>query len=199
MREMRQETQSFNVSILKAPPFPELKTERLLLRKATTNDVIAYHQILSCPEVSRYSDVPHNPTTKRSERFVSWMSKLHNRGKGVGWIITQHTNKSAIGSIRINSIEKKAQYGVIGYELHPDYWNTGIATEALASVVHHAHNAMSLNRLEAWTSTDNITSQKVLTKNGFIHEGTQRQKFWFRDQLWDVELFGRIASDKQWT
>lgn len=185
------------LNILKPPSFPELKTERLLLRKATADDATAYHQILICPDVSRYSDVPHNPTEKRSHRFVSRVSKLHTRGKGIGWIITLRKNKTVIGSIRINSIEKKAKYGVIGYELHPDFWNSGYATEALAAVVQHSHSTMQLNRLEAWTSTDNIPSQKVLTNNGFVHEGTQRQKIWFRDNLWDVELFGRIASDKQ--
>lgn len=168
-----------------------------MLRSASATDATAYHRILSCSEVSRYSDVPHQPTQKRSERFVSWMSKLHPRGKGIAWIITLRENNTVIGAIRINSIEKKANYGVIGYELHPDHWKAGLATEALAAVVHHAHDTMALNRLEAWTATDNISSQKVLTNNGFIHEGTQRQKIWFKDQLWDVELFGRVATDKQ--
>lgn len=101
----------------------------------------------------------------------------------------------AIGSIRINSIEKKAQYGVIGYELHPDHWGSGLATEALEAVVGFAHNDLSLNRLEAWTSVDNIASQKVLTNNGFQYEGTQRQKVFFQGELWDVQLYGRLAAD----
>jgi len=183
------------LSFLKSTPFPELVTSRLLLQRPRLNDASDYHRILSCPEVSCYSDVPHNPTEKRSERFVSWMSKLHTRGTGVGWIVKLRHNNNTIGAIRINRIEKKIKCGVIGYELHPDYWNNGYTTEALSALVAHAHETMSLNRLEAWTTVGNSASEKVLIKNGFQHEGTQRAKVWFRDRFWDIHLYGRLGGD----
>lgn len=184
------------MSFLKSTPFPELNTPRLLLQCPSLKDAPDYHQILSCPEISRYSDVPHNPSKKRSERFVSWMSKLHTRGTGLGWVVKVRHTGSTIGAMRINRIEKKAKCGVIGYELHPDYWNSGYATEALAAVVNHAHNVMALHRLEAWTTQGNTASEKVLLNNGFEYEGTQRAKVWFRDQFWDIRLYGRLAEDK---
>jgi len=183
------------LSFLKPAAFPELGTDRLLLQRPSLKIANQYHQILSCPEISRYSDVPHNPTKKRSERFVSWMSKLHLRGTGIGWIIRLRDNNKCIGAIRINKIEKKASCGVLGYELHPEYWNSGYATEALAAVVNHAHQVMCLNRLEAWTTLDNTPSEKVLLNNGFQYEGTQRAKVWFRDRFWDIQLYGRLADD----
>jgi len=186
---------SGKLSILKPTPFPELQTKRLTLQSPNQTDAADYHQILARPEISRYSDVPHNPSKKRSERFVSWMSKLHARKTGVGWIIKLRPSGKTIGAIRINSIEKKAKCGVIGYEIHPDFWNTGYATEALRAVVVHAHESLSLNRLEAWTTDANQASGKVLIKNGFQYEGTQRAKVWFRDQFWDIRLYGRLADD----
>ncbi len=184
------------MGILTIEPFPTLTTNRLVLRKATLKDAADYHKILSCPETSQYSDVPHQPTVKRSERFVSYMSKLHPRKTGVGWIITSREDQSILGGIRINSIEKKTKCGVIGYELHPDHWNKGYATDALHTVVDYAHNVLALNRLEAWANEENVASEKVLLKNGFQHEGTQRDKVWFRDQFWTVRLYGRLASDE---
>jgi len=85
---------------------------------------------------------------------------------------------------------------MLGYELHPDYWNTGYATEALSAVVEYAHGPLSLNRLEAWTIKGNEASDKVLLKNGFQYEGTQRAKAWFKDQFWDIRLFGRLSEDQ---
>lgn len=123
------------------------------------------------------------------------MSKLHARGTGIGWIVKLCDSSNTIGAIRINSIEKKASCGVLGYEIHPDYWNTGYATEALGAVVDHAHGVMGLNRLEAWTTIDNDASGRVLLNNGFQYEGTQRSKARFRDQLWDIRLYGRLAVD----
>lgn len=166
-----------------------------MLQRPCLKDANDYHRILSCPEISRYSDIPHNPTKKRSERFVSWISKLHVRGTGIGWIVKlRHSNKT-IGSVRINRIEKKARCGILGYEIHPDHWNTGYATEALGVIVDHSHGAMELNRLEAWTTIGNQASEKVLLNNGFQYEGTQRSKAKFGDQLWDIRLFGRLAAD----
>lgn len=123
------------------------------------------------------------------------MSKLHASGAGVGWLICLHENSNVIGSIRINSIEKKAQCGVLGYELHTDYWSQGYLTEALAAVVHHAHKELLLNRLEAWTSEGNDASERVLLKNGFQFEGMQREKVWVRDQYQSIRLYGRLARD----
>ena len=183
------------MSFLASTSFPELSTRRLLLERPSLKDANDYHQILSCPEISRYSDVPNNPTKKRSERFVSWMSKLHTRGTGVGWIIKLHSTSDTIGSVRINSIEKKASCGVIGYEIHPDFWNTGYATEALHAVVDHAHGNMELNRLQAWTTVGNKASEKVLLNNGFQYEGTQRSRIRFKDQYWDIRLYARLAED----
>jgi len=183
------------LSFLKSTPFPELRTSRLTLRCPKLDDSAAYHKILSCPEISRYSDIPQKPTKKRSERFVSWMSKLHARGTGVGWIVELRQTSNTIGAIRINSIEKKAKCGVIGYELHPDFWNAGYATESLGAVVEHAHENMLLNRLEAWTIGANKASEQVLLNNGFQYEGTQRARIWFRDQYWDIRLYGRLAED----
>jgi len=181
--------------LLKSTPFPELNTSRLILRCPSLKDASDYHRILSSPDVSRFSDIPHNPTKKRSERFVSWMSKLYTRGTGVGWIVQLRHAGNTIGSVRINRIEKKASCGVIGYELHPDFWNTGYTTEALSAVVEHGHDVLGLNRLEAWTTVGNEASEKVLLKNGFQFEGTQRSKAKFRDRYWDIHLYGRLAED----
>ena len=126
------------------------------------------------------------------------MSKLETRGTGVGWIICLRTNSQneVIGSVRINRIEKKARCGVIGYELHPDYWSNGYATEALGKVVNYAHNQNSLNRLEAWTCEGNDASDKVLLNNGFQYEGTQRDKAMLRGSYKNIRLYGRLASDQ---
>ncbi len=160
------------------------------------SDATDYHALLSFSEVSEHSDIPHAPTFKRSERFVSWMSKLSTRGHGCAWIIERKQNNELIGAIRINSFEKKIGSALIGYEIHPEHWNNGYASEALNTLVGFAHNSLNLNRIEAWTTTANKASQKVLKNNGFEHEGRQRQKIYFKDQLHDLELFARLKSDK---
>lgn len=180
---------------LKSKPFPSLETTRLILRKPSLKDADAYHTILSNPQTSKYSDVPHNPTRKRSERFVSWMSKLHQRGNGIAWLIELKKEMKTIGAIRINRIENKTKCGYLGYEIDETCWNKGFATESLSELVKYAHSELELNRLEAWTCEGNDASDKVLIKNGFQYEGTQREKVYFQGKMHNIRLFARLKDD----
>jgi ribosomal-protein-alanine N-acetyltransferase len=151
--------------------------------------------LLSISDVTARTDIPDSPTRKRSERFVSWMSKLFERGNGCAWVIENRRSKTLLGAIRINEIEKKARCGVIGYELHPGSWGKGLMSEALAAVVVCGHSEFNLNRLEAWTCPGNSASDRVLLKNGFTYEGTLRQKSWFKGEFQDLRMFGRLIDD----
>jgi RimJ/RimL family protein N-acetyltransferase len=57
---------------------------------------------------------------------------------------------------------------VIGYLLHPKFWNQGIATEVVAAMTKMIFSHFPLiDRINAETFRENIGSQRVLIKNGF--------------------------------
>jgi len=174
--------------------FPVLKTPRLLLRATSRNDLDAYHRILSHPDVFANSVLPSNPDLKTSRQFLNKISRLHANGSGVAWMIEKVDSHTLIGSIRLNRIDTKSHSAFVAYELCPQYWNKGYTTEALTAVVTHAHTDGKLNRLEAWTSDNNPSSECVLIKNGFLHEGLLRQKVYFRNEYQDIKVFGHIKN-----
>ena len=100
-----------------------------------------------------------------------------------------------VGAIRINRIERSWRWGEIGYESHPDFWDRGLMTEAVRAVVACAHSRFELHRVEAWTLPGKGASDRVLTKAGFVHEGTLKQKAWFKGAYHDFRMFGRVADD----
>jgi ribosomal-protein-alanine N-acetyltransferase len=179
----------------RAEKFPLLVTKRLTLRAPTAKDVTAFRAILSIPDVTSFSSWPDNPTQAQCERFVRWMAKLYASGNGSAWIIEDRGSKTLAGAIRYNSVQKKWKCGQIGYELHPDFWGKGLMTEAVAAAVTYGHQALGLNRIEAWTLPGNPASDRVLEKTGFRYEGTLRQKAWFKGAYHDFRMFGRIADD----
>ena len=67
--------------------------------------------------------------------------------------------------------------------------------EAVRAVVACGHQHFRLNRIEAWTVPGNPASDRVLQKTGFRHEGTLRQRAWFKGAFHDFRMFGRIAGD----
>jgi ribosomal-protein-alanine N-acetyltransferase len=175
--------------------FPVLSTRRLTLRAATPKDVSAFQEMLSIPDVTRFSNWPDAPSKTQVERYLRWMAKVYGSGKGCAWIIEINSSNALAGAIRFNRFEKKWRCGEIGYELHPDYWGKGLMTEAVRAVVACGHQAFRLNRIDAWTLPGNGASDRVLEKSGFRYEGTQRQKAWFKGAFHDFRMYGRIAAD----
>jgi [ribosomal protein S5]-alanine N-acetyltransferase len=58
----------------------------------------------------------------------------------------------------------------IGYRLHPDYWNRGIATEAARAVRDHGFRDLELPRVISLIHPENIASRCVAKKVGLRFE-----------------------------
>ena len=58
----------------------------------------------------------------------------------------------------------------IGYRLHPDYWNRGLATETAQAVRDYAFATLKLERVISLIHPDNHASRRVTEKNGMTLE-----------------------------
>ena len=89
--------------------------------------------------------------------------------------------------------------GVIGYDLHPDYWGKGITTEAVSSVLNLAYSGGLpcgvLNRIQADAVPGNIASEKVLLKLGFKEEGIRRQSGYWKGKYHDLKCFSLLREE----
>lgn len=59
----------------------------------------------------------------------------------------------------------------IGYGINEEYAGNGYATEAVSAMVSWALSQPGVFRIEAETEPDNLASQRVLAKSGFIPNG----------------------------
>ena len=175
--------------------FPGLTTNRLRLREPMKRDAATLAPLWSHAAVTRFSNMADAPKPAQIERLVAWMVQLHPKGSGCAWIIEDAASATPIGAIRFNRFDKTWRYGVVGYELHPEFWGRGLMTEALRAVVTCGHEVYKLNRIEAWTLPGNPASDRVLEKTGFRYEGTLRQRAWFKGAFHDCRTFGRVTGD----
>lgn len=71
----------------------------------------------------------------------------------------------------------------IGYGIYEDYQNHGYATEAVKGVTEWALKQNGVKCVCAQTDEENIISQKVLIKSGFIHDGYGDEGMLFKKTL----------------
>lgn len=78
----------------------------------------------------------------------------------------------------------------IGYGTYPDFQLKGFMTEAIAGLINWAFEQKGVNSILAETDPNNIASQRVLKKNGFIIETQTNENICWR--LNNVNNFNKL-------
>jgi [ribosomal protein S5]-alanine N-acetyltransferase len=100
------------------------------------------------------------------------------------------------GTINLFGIVRESlQSGVIGYWVDGARNGRGLATGAVGELLAFAFGELDLHRVEAATLVDNVSSQRVLRKNGFEKIGLARRYLRIDDEWRDFLLFQRLADD----
>lgn len=147
--------------------FPELQTNRLILRAFQPDDYFRLRYLYSDFDVSRMtSSMPHPLTNEGAQALLSrFMSG--NRNGNLVWAIDNGTG--FIGSIEAKIVGDHAE---LSYALGKYYWRRGYMSEAVEAVVNHIKNAHEVVCVEACVFLENFASLRVLVKNGFEPAGT---------------------------
>lgn len=181
--------------------FPDITTERLILRDFNVSDVDAFFEMFSDDRVTEFYDLDTFTCVEQAIVFV----ETHRRrnaardGSSLRWVIClADAPEHAIGSCGFHSTNKDFQSIEIGYELHPDYWGKGYAFEALSQMLHvcfSQHVPFHVNRVSATTDLDSQKSIALLRKLGFSEEGVLRQYGFWKDAFHDVRLFSFLREE----
>jgi [ribosomal protein S5]-alanine N-acetyltransferase len=147
-----------------------IETERLLLRKFTTDDKEALFKIFNDGGKIHKTD-KHGPLNDNYVREYIRKIIEHYEKYGFGvWIIVEHSTNNIIGycgikKITINNNDNEKKNG-LSYRIHKDFWNKGFATEAVRAVLDYAFNALKLSEVVACILNDNVASKSVAKKVG---------------------------------
>ncbi len=90
---------------------------------------------------------------------------------------------------------QKAQVANIGYWVAPQWWNRGIATEALRAMTRYAFETFALRRLQATVFGWNPASSRVLEKCGYRFEGRLRRAIVKAGEITDELCYGLLRED----
>ena len=174
----------------------ECRTARLLLRDFREDDWPAVLAYQSNPLYLRYyAWTERMPESVQAfvRGFVTHQSQ-QPRTRFQLAIVLPETGQ-LIGNCGIRQESPESEEAEIGYELDPEYWGRGYATEAAREMLAFGFTELGLHRVSSWCVADNTASEHVLEKLGLRLEGRVREKKYYKGRWWDVLLYGIVKQE----
>ena len=146
-----------------------LKTERLILRPWTMDDLTDFNEYASVDGVGQMAGwIPHRNMEESREILGKFID-------GKKTFAIEYSGK-VIGSLGLEKYDEKflTEYDgrtgrELGYVLSRDYWGMGLMPEAVKEVIRYLFEVEKLDFLVCGHYTDNDRSRRVQEKCGFKH------------------------------
>ncbi len=167
----------------------ELRTERLLMRKYSSEDIPSLVRLLNAQEVAATTlRIPHPYTENDAQALLKGTESPAKFG------MFEIATGQHVGGIGL-SVDEQHKRAELGYWVGVPYWGRGYATEAAREMLRHGFEDLGLNRIFAGVFGGNHTSANVLRKIGMKHEGTLRQHYLKWGEFLDDECYGILAVE----
>ena len=149
-----------------------IETERLILRPLELSDAVGMFEMDANPIVHKYL---WNTPTQNIEETITLIENVKNQYifNNIGRFATilKETNE-LIGWTGIKFVTDHIENGNTnfydyGYRLNEKFWNKGYATEATKAWLDYGFNQMKIDKMNAYTHSENGASNHVLQKVGF--------------------------------
>lgn len=173
--------------------FPEIETERLILREIMPDDAPAIYRIFSDDQVTRYYDLTTYTALSQAEELVDFFDESFELERAIRWGLERKADGALLGTC--GYVWLRQFRGEIGYELHRDYWRQGYMSEAIDAILDFGYTELGLNRVEALVMVDNAPSVGLLQSLGFTQEGILRQHDFFKGAFHDMRLFALLKEE----
>lgn len=174
---------------------PLLRPTRVALRPALPGDAPLLARWRAEPSVGRHqplqdasvADLRTDLARQRPEEI------FRGRGERFQWIVS--ADGEPVGWITLAVTSWDHCLAEIGYALTTSAQGRGIQTQALQQLLADLFLETPLERIEARCAVDNVASQRVLEKVGFVREGLLRAYFFLAGRRVDNYLYAILRRD----
>ena len=173
-----------------------IATDQLVLREFVTEDwpaVLAFQRDPRYLRFSPWADRTGAEVRDFVQMFVDQQAERPRRKFQLA--ITLPDGGRLIGNCGIRRKPDSDWEADIGYELAPEHWRRGYATEAALALVEFGFRELELHRISSWCIADNAASARVLERVGLRAEGRLREHEYFKGRWWDTLLYGLLESE----
>ena len=144
-----------------------IKTERLILRRFTKEDLDAVHVLRGDAEIMRFI----KKIETRAET-ADWLQMVSSRWEGEKFgfnaVVLKKTN-AVIGWCGLWRLRETGEIEV-GWAIAEQFWGQGFAVEAAQTQLDYGFEMLGLTRIVAVTRVANAKSRRVMEKLGMTFE-----------------------------
>ena len=175
---------------------PLIETERLLLTKITLGHKEELFKLHSNPEVQMYTGEPEIESIEEIETAIK--SRINNYKKyGFGrWATILKSEMQFIGWAGLAYLPEFDEID-LGYRFLPEYWGSGLATEASHAILKYGFDQLKLKKIIAIAMKENKASIRVMEKVGMEFDKFAPYEAGGEDVVWyrcDQELLVKNKS-----
>jgi RimJ/RimL family protein N-acetyltransferase len=149
---------------------PELRTDRLYLRRWLPDDRPKFAELNADPRVMEFLPCPLSP--KESDAMVERI-EAHFQQHGFGlWAVEIPGVAPFAGFVGLNVPRFEAHFTPcieIGWRLNAAHWKRGYATEGAHAALAFAFGPLEANEIVAFTVPHNVRSRRVMDKLGMTY------------------------------
>ena len=162
------------------------------LRPATPDDLEFLGTLAGDPEVEPFLA----PGAGEDDALGLVLDRMTSGEEPHGLIVVESPTGRPVGALELALISRHSRIcAVRRLMVDPASRGRGVGSTAVWLVCRQAFEDHGHHRVQAEVYGDNLASQRLFERLGFIREGVRRSAYWRRDQWLDGIIFGLLAGE----
>ncbi|MFL6145850.1 MAG: GNAT family N-acetyltransferase [Labedaea sp.] len=176
------------------PSYP-IKTERLLLRPFSPDDLEDLHAIQSREDVTRFLYWAPRSRTEIAEVLISRAGMTALEREGDTLVLAVVLDGRVIGDVNLSWRSVEHRQGEFGFVLHPDHHGHGYGGEAAVEMLRLGFEDLGLHRIIGRADGRNTASARLMEKLGLRREAHFVHNEMVKGEWTDEVVYAMLASE----
>jgi [ribosomal protein S5]-alanine N-acetyltransferase len=165
----------------------------LTLRYPDVTDAQDLFALGSDPAVARYFSWGPYERVEEAEAYIAGLPAQRETGALLDFLVV-HGEHGPMGITGLSGLAVRDRRAVVGSWFGHRFWGSGVNRESKALIAHLAFKHLGLERLTAYTASQNTRSQRALERLGFRREGVLAAWHRHGDRVYDVVSYGMVRA-----
>ena len=163
---------------------PLIWNEHITLRRLMDTDAAALHNLAENERVYTYlpTFLFEQQVADSREAIRLMYESLFRNKEAVFLAVDVRDESNFCGLAELYGFNVALHKISMGYRLLPAHWGKGIATSVVGLLVDYLYTQTEIKIITASTMIENLASERVLLKNGFIQTAQAIEEDWGYDQ-----------------